>query len=241
MTRKSKERPARGRKHELDNPVPEKFEAERRKPPITPKTAAQAAYLDALKSSEQVVAMGPAGTGKTWIAATYAADLLRSGKIERIIITRPNVACGRSLGFFPGTLEEKFALWAAPVIEAISERIGRAAVEIAIKNGDIEMVPFEVIRGRSWKGAFVLLDEAQNTTPVEMVTFLTRVGEDCRVVIDGDIRQSDLRETSGLAKVVQIVKAQMLPVPVIEFQVADVVRSGWTKMWLEAFDRAGYM
>ena len=100
--------------------------------------------------------------------------------------------CGRSLGYFPGTLEEKFAPWAAPVVEAIKERIGKAAYEIALKNGDIELVPFEVMRGRSWKNAFVLFDEAQNTTPAEIKTFLTRIGEDCTVVINGDVNQCDL-------------------------------------------------
>ena len=100
--------------------------------------------------------------------------------------------CGRSLGYFPGTLEDKFAPWAAPVVEAIKERIGKAAYEIALKKGDIELVPFEVMRGRSWKNAFVLLDEAQNTTPAEIKTFLTRIGEDCTVVINGDVSQCDL-------------------------------------------------
>ena len=104
-------------------------------------------------------------------------------------------------GFFPGSLEEKFAPWAAPVIEAIKERIGSAAYDIALKNGDIEMVPFEVMRGRSWKDAFILFDEAQNATLSEMKTFLTRIGEDCTVVVNGDVSQCDLRETSGLRTV----------------------------------------
>ena len=125
--------------------------------------------------------------------------------------------CGRSLGYFPGTLEEKFAPWAAPVAEAIKERIGKAAYEIALKRGDIELVPFEVMRGRSWKNAFVLLDEAQNTTPAEIKTFLTRIGEDCTVVINGDVSQCDLDQASGLRTVIHLIKSQMLPVPVIEF------------------------
>ncbi len=125
--------------------------------------------------------------------------------------------CGRSLGYFPGTLEEKFAPWAVPVAEAIKERIGKAAYEIAVKRGDIELVPFEVMRGRSWKNAFVLFDEAQNSTPAEMKTFLTRIGEDCTVVINGDVNQCDLDQTSGLRAVIHMIKSQMLPVPVIEF------------------------
>ena len=215
-----------------------KFEAERALPPLKPLNPAQATYLDALRTSSQVVVLGPAGTGKTWIAATHAADLYRNGLIDKIILTRPNVPCGRSLGYFPGTLEEKFAPWAAPVVEAIKERIGKAAYEIALKKGDIELVPFEVMRGRSWKNAFVLFDEAQNSTPAEIKTFLTRIGEDCTVVVNGDVNQCDLDEASGLRTVIHLIKSQMLPVPVIEFTREDIVRSGICAMWVRAFDEA---
>ncbi|WP_442931718.1 PhoH family protein [Microvirga sp. CF3062] len=213
-----------------------KFQGERSPPPIKPLNATQDDYLDALKTSSQVVVLGPAGTGKTWIAATYAADLFRQRRIRKIILTRPNVPAGRSLGFFPGSLEEKFGPWAAPVIEAIKERIGTAAFDIAIKNGDIEMVPFEVMRGRSWRDAFILLDEAQNATPAEMKTFLTRIGEECKVVINGDVSQCDLRETSGLRTVLHLIKSQMLPVPIVEFTLNDIVRSGICEMWVRAFE-----
>lgn len=215
-----------------------KFSAARTLPPIVPLNAAQAAYLEALRTSAQVVVVGPAGTGKTWIAATYAADLYRTRRVSRIVLTRPNVPCGRSLGFFPGSLEEKFAPWAAPLVEAIKERIGKAAFDIALKNGDIEMVPFEVMRGRSWKDAFVLLDEAQNTTPAEMKMFLTRVGEGCITVVDGDVGQCDLDAGSGLRAVIALIRARGLPVPVIEFGRGDIVRSGQCAMWVEAFEDA---
>ena len=215
-----------------------KFEVERTLLPIKPLNPTQAAYLDALRTGPQVVVLGPAGTGKTWIAATHAADLYRNGLIDKIILTRPNVPCGRSLGYFPGTLEEKFAPWAVPVAEAIKERIGKAAYEIAVKRGDIELVPFEVMRGRSWKNAFVLFDEAQNSTAAEMKTFLTRIGEDCTVVINGDVNQCDLEEASGLRTVIHMIKSQMLPVPVIEFTRNDIVRSGICAMWVRAFDEA---
>jgi phosphate starvation-inducible PhoH-like protein len=185
--------------------------------------------------SPQVVVLGPAGTGKTWIAATHAADLYRSRQISKIILTRPNVPCGRSLGFFPGSLEDKFAPWVSPIVEAIKDRIGAPAYEIALKRGHIEMVPFQVMRGRSWKNAFVLLDEAQNTTPAEIKMFLTRVGEDCTVIINGDVSQCDLEETSGLHTVLHLIKSQNLPVPVIEFTLADIVRSGLCAMWVRAF------
>ena len=215
-----------------------KFESERLLPQIKPLTPTQAIYLNALRTSPQIVVLGPAGTGKTWIAATYAADLFRTGRIDKIILTRPNVPCGRSLGFFPGTLQDKFAPWAAPITEAIKERIGKAAYEIALKKGDIEMVPFEVMRGRSWKNAFVLLDEAQNSTPAEIKMFLTRIGEDCTVVINGDVSQHDLDRTSGLSTVLHLIKSQMLSVSVIEFTRQDIVRSGACAMWVRAFDEA---
>lgn len=215
-----------------------KFEEERTLPPIRPLNATQEAYLDALRSCPQVIVLGPAGTGKTWMAATYAADMFRVGQIDKIILTRPNIPCGRSLGYFPGTLEAKFGPWAAPVIEAIKERIGTAAYEIALKKGDIELVPFEVMRGRSWKNAFVLLDEAQNTTLPEIKTFLTRIGDDCTVVINGDVSQCDIDHASGLRTVIHMVKSQMLQVPVIEFSREDIVRSGVCAMWVRAFDEA---
>jgi phosphate starvation-inducible PhoH-like protein len=215
-----------------------KFEIERSLPPIKALNPKQATYINALRTSPQIIVLGPAGTGKTWIAATHAADLFRNGYIDKIILTRPNVPCGRSLGFFPGTLEDKFAPWAAPVAEAIRERIGKAAYEIALKKGDIELVPFEVMRGRSWKNAFVLLDEAQNTTQSEIKTFLTRIGENCTVVINGDVSQCDLDQASGLRTVLDLVRSQMLSVPVVEFARDDIVRSGICAMWVRAFEEA---
>ena len=124
------------------------------------------------------------------------------------------------------------------MVDAIKDRIGVAAYQIALKRGDIEMVPFEVMRGRSWKDAFVLLDEAQNTTPAEIKTFLTRVGEDCTVVINGDVSQSDLNEASGLSTVLHLIRSRSLPVPVIEFGLGDIVRSGLCAMWVRAFEEA---
>ncbi len=215
-----------------------KFEVERALPPIKALNATQGQYLAALQKHPQVIVLGPAGTGKTWIAATYAADLFRNRQIERIILTRPNVPCGRSLGFFPGSLEDKFAPWAVPVAEAIKERIGKACYDIALKHGDIELVPFEVMRGRSWKNAFVLFDEAQNATAAEIKTFLTRIGEGCTMVVNGDISQCDLDSGSGLRTVIDMIRHQRLPVPVVEFSRDDVVRSGACAMWVQAFEEA---
>ncbi len=116
--------------------------------------------------------------------------------------------------------------------------MGKAAYEIALKNGDIELLPFEVMRGRSWKNAFVLLDEAQNSTVTEIKTFLTRIGDNCTVVINGDVSQCDLEQASGLGTVIHLIKSQMLSVPVIQFTREDIVRSGVCAMWVRAFDEA---
>ncbi|GJE60322.1 PhoH family protein [Methylobacterium trifolii] len=213
-----------------------RFDEERHLSPIQPLTDRQADYLDALATSAQVIVLGPAGTGKTFIAGTRAADLLRQRRIAKVVITRPNVPSGRSLGFFPGTLEEKIAPWVAPLTEAMKERMGVAAFEIALKTGDIEIVPFEVMRGRTFKNCLVILDEAQNTTVPEIKMFLTRIGDECQVIINGDVSQTDLRETSGLRTVIHMIKSRMMPIPVVEFTRDDIVRSGICAEWVKAFE-----
>lgn len=213
-----------------------RFDEERHLSPIQPLTDRQAEYLEALGRSPQVIVLGPAGTGKTFIAGTRAADQLRQRRINKVVITRPNVPSGRSLGFFPGTLEEKIAPWVAPLTEAMKERMGTAAFEIALKAGDIEIVPFEVMRGRTFKNCLVILDEAQNTTTNEIKMFLTRIGDDCQVIINGDVSQTDLRETSGLRTVIHLVKSRMMPIPIVEFTRADIVRSGICAEWVAAFE-----
>jgi phosphate starvation-inducible PhoH-like protein len=238
-------RPEKQQRRRMRHPTAEiielhtpKFERERNPPPILAMNPTQSDYLDAMRTSPQTLVLGPAGTGKTWIAATFAADLYRARRVAKIILTRPNVPCGRSLGFFPGSLEDKFAPWATPIVDAIKDRIGPAAFTIAQKAGDIEMVPFEVMRGRSWSNAFIILDEAQNATVPEMKMLLTRVGENCTLVVNGDVAQCDLREDSGLAAVIKLVRTRGLPVPVIEFTLDDIVRSGMCEMWVRAFTEA---
>lgn len=215
-----------------------RFDEERHLSPIQPLTDAQGRYLDALATSAQVIVLGPAGTGKTYIAGTRAADQLRQRRISKVVITRPNVPSGRSLGFFPGTLEEKIAPWVAPLTEAMKERMGPAAFEIALKTGDIEIVPFEVMRGRTFKDCMVILDEAQNTTTAEIKMFLTRIGDDCQVIINGDVSQTDLREVSGLRTIIHLIKSRLMPIPVIEFTRDDIVRSGICAEWVKAFEDA---
>jgi len=235
---KNKRTPRRSRETTSVVDFPVKFQEQRIQKPMVPLTENQGHYITALKTQPQVVVLGPAGTGKTYIAGTYAADRLRERKIDKIIITRPNVPGGKSLGFFPGTLEEKIAPWVAPLTEALKERMGVGAFEVALKNGDIEIVPFEVMRGRTFKNCIIILDEAQNTIPSEIKMFLTRIGEDCQVIINGDVSQSDLKEQSGLRCIIHLIKSKMLSVPIIEFTLDDIVRSGICAMWVRAFEEA---
>ena len=206
---------------------------------LLPKNEKQATYIEALKVSPQVIVTGSAGTGKTYIAASWAAKLFAQERVQRIILTRPNVPSGRSLGFFPGTMEEKMAPWVIPFTDVIQEHLGPSAFETSVKKRSIDIVPFEVMRGRTFHNAFVILDEAQNTTPQEMKMFLTRIGDESQVVINGDIKQSDLKADSGLKAILGMIQKQRLPVPHIEFTVDDIVRSDICAMWVKAFDRVG--
>jgi phosphate starvation-inducible PhoH-like protein len=207
--------------------------------PLHSFNANQKLYLKALKEATQIIVTGYSGTGKTYMAATHAANLYLAKVIDKIVITRPNVPVGRDLGYLPGDLNEKFAPWAAPVLDVLKKQLGDGVVEIAIKRGNIEMAPLSTMRGRSFERCFVILDEAQNTTVEEMKMFLTRIGNDTTVVINGDIKQSDLQQASGLSKILHMAKKYKLPIPVIEFGVDDIVRSDICKEWIIAFDEEG--
>lgn len=201
----------------------------------------QKLYLNALNTSDQVIVCGYSGTGKTYIAATYAANLYASHEVDKIVITRPVVSVGKDLGYFPGTLEEKMMPWVTPVLEVLVSQLGKGTVETAIKNGNIEVAPLSTMRGRSFKNTFIILDEASNTTVAEMMMFLTRIGKGCKVVINGDVRQQDIKEQSGLSKVFHLIKKYNMPIPVIEFQVEDIVRSDFVKEWIKVFTEEGLM
>lgn len=201
----------------------------------------QKLYLQALSNSDQVIVCGYSGTGKTYIAATYAANLYASHVVDKIVITRPVVSVGKDLGYFPGTLDEKMMPWVAPVLEVLVAQLGKGTVETAIKNGNIEVAPLSTMRGRSFKNTFIILDEASNTTVAEMMMFLTRVGKGCKVVINGDVRQQDIKEQSGLSKVFHLIKKYNMPIPIVEFQVEDIVRSDFVKEWIKVFTEEGLM
>jgi phosphate starvation-inducible PhoH-like protein len=206
---------------------------------LTPRTDNQKLLIDALREHSQVFILGPAGTGKTYVTATYAADLYTLKEIDKIVITRPHIAVGKDIGFLPGTLEEKTYPWALPVLDVLQKHLGKGAVETGIKNDNIEMAPLALMRGRSFDNAFIIVDEAQNITTHELKMLLTRVGEGSTIVLNGDVQQSDLKEADGLSKVIHLAKKHMLPVPVIEFGVEDIVRSDICAQWVKVFMKEG--
>ena len=206
---------------------------------LVPRTDNQKALIDALKTNTQVFILGPAGTGKTYVTATFAADLYTTKEIDKIVITRPHVAVGKELGFLKGDLHEKTMPWALPVLDVLEKHLGKGTVETGIKNGNIEMAPLALMRGRSFDNAFIIVDETQNITTHELKMLLTRVGEGSTIVLNGDIQQSDLKEADGLSKIIHLAKKHMLPVPIIEFGVDDIVRSDICAEWVKVFMKEG--
>ncbi len=202
---------------------------------LVPRTDKQKEFIYALSSSNQVFVLGPAGTGKTYVTATVASDLYTTKQIDKIVITRPHVAVGKELGFLKGDLAEKTMPWALPVLDVLEKHLGKGTVETGIKNGNIEMAPLALMRGRSFDNAFIIVDETQNITTHELKMLLTRVGEGSTIVLNGDVQQSDLKEADGLSKVIHLAKKHMLPVPVIEFGVDDIVRSDICAQWVKVF------
>lgn len=224
----------------IHNRLEESLRKPREEPDTEPLKALnkrQADYIRAIETGEQVFTLGPAGTGKTFIAATVACDLLLSGDIDKIILTRPAVGVDEEHGFLPGDIGKKIAPWVVPFTEVMQKRMGKDKFKRAMHDGQIEIAPIAYMRGRTFDKALIFLDEAQNTTYAQIKMFLTRIGEGSKVIVNGDIRQTDLEGESGLATVLKIINTLKLPVPVIEFTNEDVVRSGICKMWAEAFTK----
>lgn len=194
-------------------------------------------YIKAIKHGNQVFTLGPAGTGKTYIAAIMAADMLLDGVVDRVILSRPAVGVDEEHGFLPGDINKKIAPWVLPFTEVMQKRMGKDRYRQAMTDGRIEIVPIAYMRGRTFDRSLVFLDEAQNTTYSQIKMFLTRIGDEAKVIVNGDIRQTDLDGQSGLATVLTMIDRYDLPVPVIEFTNDDVVRSAICKLWAEAFER----
>jgi phosphate starvation-inducible PhoH-like protein len=202
---------------------------------ILPKTEAQKDYLHALHNNDLVVCTGPAGTGKTFIAASYAARELAENRIDKIVITRANVPTGRSIGYFPGSIDEKLAPWLAPVLSVLKKALGKGAYDIYLKREQIQLVPLETIRGSSYDDAIILVEEAQNLTIEEIKAITTRIGQNCMMVMSGDVAQSDLRE-SGLKTFITLTDNHCIPrLGRVQFAISDIVRSDITAEMVKLF------
>jgi len=197
-------------------------------PPLQPKTISQSQYIAAIKSHKLTFGVGPAGTGKSYCAGAIAAEELEARRIEKIIITRPAVEAGENMGFLPGDLQEKFDPYFDAFRDCLNERLGKGVVECGLKNGRIVVSPMAYLRGKTFNDAFVVLDEAQNCTRSQLKMFLTRIGENCRVVVNGDIRQSDIGGASGLQDAIDRLSG-LHSIYIHEFDHDDIVRSGLVK------------
>jgi len=204
---------------------------------VSAKTAAQARYLEALAGHDLVFGLGPAGTGKTFLAVAHGAGLLRAGEVERLVVTRPAVEAGERLGFLPGDLSEKVDPYMAPVWEAMNDILGADQLRRRRDRGEIEVAPIAFMRGRTLSHAFVIVDEAQNTSRLQMKMVLTRLGEGSRMAVTGDPSQVDLVNPtdSGLAHAVAILSG-VEGVAVSEFTAADVVRHPLVGRIVRAYD-----
>lgn len=231
----------RGRVHmdSTSSIIKESLPASRRRRPVTdainPRSENQNLYIKSIYNNILTFGIGPAGTGKTWLAAHLAAQAFLSGNVERIIVTRPAVEAGESLGFLPGELEEKYEPYFRPVRDALEEGLGTGPLEYAIKAKQIEARPLALLRGTTFKNCWVILDEAQNTTPLQMKLFLTRIGENCKVIVNGDPRQKDIPGPSGLIDAMN--RLHHLPgTGWVTFGIEDVVRSGIVADILRAYE-----
>jgi phosphate starvation-inducible PhoH-like protein len=211
-----------------------------RKRPIAPRTPTQAEYLRALEAAPLTFGLGPAGTGKTYLAVAKAVSMMISGEVDRIILSRPAVEAGERLGFLPGDLKDKVDPYLRPLYDALHDMLPGDQVTKKLIAGEIEVAPLAFMRGRTLSNAFVILDEAQNTTPMQMKMFLTRLGEHSRMAVTGDPSQTDLPQgaMSGLTDALAVLDG--LPgVRFVHFTDRDVVRHDLVSRIVRAYDRAG--
>ncbi len=206
--------------------------------PLRPRTPRQKAFVDAIERHDLTLAIGPAGTGKTFLATVQAVRLLQERRIERLVLTRPAVEAGERLGFLPGDLQQKVDPYLRPLYDALHTLLGRERTEQLQEKGVIEVAPLAYMRGRTLADAFVILDEAQNTTSAQMRMALTRLGENARMVVAGDVTQIDLPpgQLSGLVEAERVL-AGIEGVAICRFGPADVVRHPLVQRLVHAYER----
>lgn len=204
---------------------------------VSPRSHTQKAYIEAIKKHDMIFGVGPAGTGKTFLAVAAAVEMYKAGEIDRMIFTRPAVEAGEQLGFLPGDLLEKIDPYLRPIYDALNDLMPGEEISKKIDKGDIEIAPLAFMRGRTLKNAFVILDEAQNTTAMQMKMFLTRMGEGTRMVITGDPTQTDLPNgaVSGLKEAMTILQS-VKEVAFIHFDETDVVRHKLVSKIINAYN-----
>ncbi len=203
---------------------------------INPRTANQSMFIDAMNNHDLTFGLGPAGTGKTYLAVAKAVAEMEAKKVDKIILTRPAVEAGENLGFLPGDLKEKIDPYLRPLYDALYEMLPRDIVDKKIQNGEIEIAPLAYMRGRTLSHAVVILDEAQNTTPMQMKMFLTRLGEGSKMVVNGDLTQTDLPRgmESGLKEAERILQ-NVDEIAFVRFDERDVVRHGLVSKIVNAY------
>ncbi len=216
----------------------ERVEVSSRKRAVVPKTVGQKKYIEAIRAHDIVIGIGPAGTGKTYLAMAMAVNALRTGRVARIILCRPAVEAGEALGYLPGTLEEKVTPYLRPLYDALYDMMDPDEIQRNMERGVIEIAPLAYMRGRTLNNAFVILDEAQNTTSEQMMMFLTRMGFDSKVVVTGDVTQVDLpgHKVSGLIEIQNVL--QNIPgLAFSYFDGNDVVRHELVQKIVAAYTR----
>lgn len=204
--------------------------------PLKAQNPSQKRFISAIRNSTLTFGIGPAGTGKSYCAVSLAAEYLESGQIEKIILTRPAVEAGEQLGFLPGAIDDKFSVYIDAFRDILNERLGTGAVDYCVRHGRIVAAPLAYMRGKTFSSkTFVVLEEAQNTSVTQMKMFLTRIGEGCKVVINGDINQSDIMTRNGLADALERVSG-LNGVQVHGFSRDDIVRSGLVRELIERYE-----
>ena len=206
--------------------------------PVRPKTLGQKKYVEAIKNNTVVFGIGPAGTGKTYLAVAMAVNAFRSRDISRIILTRPAVEAGEKLGFLPGDLQSKVDPYLRPLYDGLFEMLGSESYHKFVERGSIEVAPLAYMRGRTLDDSFIILDEAQNTTPEQMKMFLTRLGFNSKIVVTGDITQIDLPDgkRSGLIEATKILK-NIDDISICTFNEKDVVRHRLVQAIIKAYEK----